>query len=241
MTPIGDETLNAYADGELSGLPLDEIERALAADPELRARLAVQQRLRARLAAHYGPVREEPVPERFTALLAPATGKVVDLAAERARRPRPVWQALTALAATLVLGLVAGSMLPRSDDGPVAMAQGGLVARGELAEALETRLASDRGEGPRIGVSFAAADGRFCRTFEAPALSGLACRGGEGWHLVATAVPAAGQDGEFRQASSAGSPLVLEAAQTLMAGEPLDADGERRARESGWRNSQARD
>jgi hypothetical protein len=28
---------------------------------------------------------------------------------------------------------------------------------------------------------------------------------------------------------------MLEAAQAMMAGDPLDADGERRARDSGWR------
>ncbi|HEX9933411.1 MAG TPA: hypothetical protein VGB08_11265, partial [Allosphingosinicella sp.] len=227
MNRIGDETLNAYADGELSGLRRDEVERALAEDPELRTRLALQQRLRARVAAHYGPVAEEEVPERLSALVAPAAGHVVDLAAARARRP--VWRALAALAAALLLGLFAGSMLPRGDTGPVTVAGGALIARGELAEALERRLASDRGTSLRIGVSFAAADGRFCRIFDAEALSGLACRGQEGWQLVATAAPVPGRAGEFRQASS-GNPLILGAAQEMMASEPLNAAAERRAR-----------
>jgi hypothetical protein len=233
MNRIGDETLNAYVDGELGGLRRDEIERALAEDPELRARLAVQQRLRSRIAAHYDPVADEAVPERLAALLTPPADNVVSLAAARAKRP--TWQTLTALAATLLLGRFAGSMFQQGPDGPVAVAEGSLVARGELADALERRLASERGDGPRIGVSFAAADGRFCRTFDSRELSGLACREPQAWQLVATAAPGAAQGGEYRQASS-GNPLVLQAAQEMMAGDPLDPAAERRARDSGWRN-----
>jgi len=53
-----------------------------------------------------------------------------------------------------------------------------------------------------------------------------------------TAADASGRRGEFRQAGS-GNPLVLQAAQEIMAGEPLDAAAERRARDSGWRGSSA--
>ena len=81
-------------------------------------------------------------------------------------------------------------------------------------------------------MSFAANDGRYCRTFEDPRLSGLACAGEHGWELVATA-PGTRAGGEYRQASS-GNALVLGTAQEMMAGEPLDAAGERRARDMGW-------
>lgn len=240
MNMIGDEILVAYADGELSGSRRDEVERALAADPELRARLEAQQRLRARIAGHYATVAQEPVPDRIAALIrdAAAQDRVVPLAEFRRRRSAPAWQTLTALAATLVLGLFAGAMLPRGSgaDGPVAVAEGSLVARGALAEALERQLASDqRGDGTtRIGISFAATDGRLCRTFDSEALSGLACRGQAGWQLLTTAAPARPGAGEYRQAGSANT-LILQAAQEMMAGEPLDAAGERSARERGWR------
>jgi len=242
MNRIGEETLMAYVDGELGGLRREEVERVLAVDPELRSRVESELRLRARIAGHYAPVADEPVPERLTALL--AGPNVVDLHSARARRARPLWQTLTALAATLILGLSVGTMLPRDDGGggPVAFADGLMVAQGELADALETRLAADRpADGTRIGVSFAASDGRLCRTFDGPALSGLACRGDSGWQIAAAAAPGAGQAGQYRQASTAGHPLVLAAAQEMMAGEPLDAEGERRARERGWRNPPARD
>lgn len=232
---IDDETLIGFADGELDPERSRAVERALAADPALRGRLERQRRLRARVAAHYAPVADEPVPERIAALLSPADSKIASIAEARARRMRPMWQSVTALAATLLLGLVAGSLVPRGG-GPVAVEDGAMVARGPLAAALERSLASEQsgGEETRIGVSFAAADGRFCRTFDAPALSGLACRGDGGWRIVTAAAPDAAAKGEFRQASS-GSRIVLEAAQELMADAPLDAEGERRARDGGWR------
>jgi hypothetical protein len=249
MMQIGDETLMAYADGELHGIRRAEVERALAGDPDLQRRLEAQQQLRARLSSHYAPVVEEPVPDRFAAMIrASAAGNdnqtnVADLAAERSkRRPLTAWQNLAALAATFVLALVLGQVMPplfkvevRSGDGPVAVADGTIVARGELDSALRQQLAADQGE-TRIGVSFAAADGRYCRTFENPSLSGLACAGDKGWEMVATAPgtrAGGGSAGEYRQASS-GNALVLATAQEMMAGDPLDAAGERRAREMGW-------
>lgn len=251
---IDDEILVAYADGELTGLRRAEVEQALAEDPGLRARLALHQHVRRRVASHYAPVAAEPVPERLTAMLsdaapgteAPEDDKIVDLAAARERRrTRPMWQGFAALAATFVLALGLGQVLPFADfageGDAVAVADGMLIARGGLAAALDERLAADRarpGE-TRIGVSFAAADGRFCRTFDGAAMSGLACRGDAGWQLVATA-SASAATGQYRQASS-GSALVLAAAQEMMAGEPLDAAGERRARDAGWRNRRAPD
>lgn len=201
-----------------------------------------ERRLRTRIAAHYAPVADEPVPERLSALLTGATDNIVSLDSARPRRVPSAWQAVTALAATLVLGLFLGTMLPRGGAEPVSFADGAMVARGELGEALESRLAADGvAGGTRMGVSFTANDGRFCRTFDSTAVSGLACRSGEGWEIVMAAAPAGAAAGEYRQASSAGSSLVLEAAQNMMAGEPLDAEGERRARALGWRNPGARD
>lgn len=254
MMRIGDEILIAYADGELTGLRRAQVEQALAEDPGLRARLALHQHVRGRVQSHYAPVEAEPVPERLTAMLSDAApgkeeqedARIVDLAAARERRQaRPMWQSFAALAATFVLALGLGQVLPFADlagEGEtIAVADGVLIARGGLAAALDERLAADRADPgeTRIGLSFAAADGRFCRTFDGAAMSGLACRGDTGWQLVATA-PGSGASGEYRQASS-GSALILAAAQEMMAGEPLDAAGERRARDSGWRNRRAAD
>jgi hypothetical protein len=229
---IDDDLLMAYADGELDELGRARVERAIAEDDGLRARLEQQQRLRATLAAHYGPAAEEEVPERLRAML---ETNVVRFA------PRPLslplWRGFAALAASLVLGLALGRTLLAPAGGPVAIEHGTMVAQGPLAGALDMQLASAQPAGApvRMGISFAVADGRLCRTFDSAALSGLACRGDAGWQLMMTAAGAGGGPrGDYRQAAS-GNPLVAQAAQELMTGEALDADGERRARDAGWR------
>jgi hypothetical protein len=233
---IDDEMLIAFADGELNAVDRERVEEAFAADPTLRARLETQQRLRERLVAHYAPVEEEEVPERLRAML---DRKVVELAAARERRVRPLWQTFTALAATLVLGLAIGRSVEwPGDAGPVEVQDGTLVAEGPLAQALDAQLASAQAPdaATRIGFSFASADGRLCRTFDSVALAGLACRGDNGWQLMMTAA-GSGPRTAYRQAGS--NPLVLEAANALMAGEAFDAEAERQARDSGWRRSPA--
>lgn len=232
MMAVDRETLHAFLDGELDEAAAREVEAAVAADAALRAELEAQRRLRERLNAHFGPALDEPVPERFRALLEP---KVVDLAAARAsRRSRP-WLMPMAMAASLVLGLALGQLVPRGG-GEFGTADGAIVARGPLAEALDTQLASAQpaDAATRIGVSFARADGTLCRTFASAGTSGLACREGDDWRMVATAAAGPAQRSELRQAGS-DSPIILQAAQELMAGEPLDDAAERRARDSGWR------
>ncbi|HEV2816778.1 MAG TPA: zf-HC2 domain-containing protein [Allosphingosinicella sp.] len=227
---IDDDLLMAYADGELDEVGRARVERALAADGALRARLEQQQRLRAMLAAHYGPTAEEEVPARLRAMLE------TNVVRFPPPRPRPIWRGMVALAASLVLGLALGRTLLAPAGGPVEIEHGAMVARGPLADALDLQLASAQPAGApvRMGISFAAADGRLCRTFDSAALSGLACRGDRGWQVMMTAAGAGGPRGDYRQAGS-GNPLVAQAAQELMTGEALDAAGERRARDAGWR------
>jgi hypothetical protein len=229
MMAIDEDMLMAFADGELDEVGRARVERALAEDPALRARLEQQRRLRARLAAYYGPAAEEEVPERLRAML---ETNVVRLPAWR---EPPLWRGFAALAATLLLGLVLGRTW-LAPEGPVAVEGGAMVARADLARALDTQLASDQPAGAptRIGLSFAASDGRLCRTFERAALSGLACRGDRGWQLIMTAAGAPAPSGGYRQAGSA-HPQLLEVAQAMMAGEAFDAAAERRARDTGWR------
>ena len=227
---IDDDMLMAFADGELDEISRARVERAVAEDADLRSRLERHQRLRATLAGHYA--MEAEVPERFRALL---DANVVDFAATHARRAHPLWQTLAALAATLLLGLALGRTLlvPTNADGPQ---DGTLIARGSLATALDTQLASAQAPdaATRIGTSFAASDGRLCRTFDSAALAGLACRDERGWQLMMTATGTGAARTDYRQASSL-SPLVAQAAQEMMTGEPLDAAAERRARDAGWR------
>jgi hypothetical protein len=227
---IDDALLMAFADGELDEVSRARVERAVADDPALRARLEQQQRLRATLAAHYRPFAEEEVPERLRAMLER------EVARFPAARPRPLWQSFAALAATLVLGLALGWTLLVPAAGPIGVANEAMVAQGPLAAALETQLASAQppDAATRIGLSFAASDGRLCRTFASATASGLACRADRGWQLMMIAAGANGPRTAYRQAGS-GDPLVAQAAQAMMTGEAFDAAAERRARDSGWR------
>lgn len=215
----------AYVDGELEGAEAALVEDAMRADPQLAAQVAAQQRLRARLRAAYAPVLDEPVPARLTA----ATRRT-----RRHGRRLPTWMAA---AASLALGVLLASWWQGGAREPLRLSGDGLVAGAGLDAALDTRLTADGpADGIAAGLSFRARDGAYCRTFTlaADALAGLACRADDGWQVVALAASAP-STGDLRQASSSLPPAVLAAVDAHLAGEPLDAAGERRARESGWR------
>lgn len=225
------DTVAAFVDGELDDLTARRIEREAETDPALAAEIARQRALRNRLAAHYSPIIEEPVPDRFRALLAADEKIDTSLAARReAKRPRFAAMHWGAIAASLALGLTIG-LKPWTPTADVATEQGALVASGPLARALDTQLASNQppGAGVRIGLSFRDREGRFCRSFESGALDGIGCRDGARWQLERTA--RGSTDSDYRQASSG---ELATAAAAMMAGDPLDAAAERKARDSNW-------
>lgn len=221
----------AYVDGELDDISAARIAREAESDPALAAEIARQRALKASLAAHYAPVLDEPLPDRLTAMLAGAEKIDTSLAARReARRAGFGTMQWGAIAAALVLGIGVG-MRPWVPSGPVAVESGALVASGPLAAALDSQLASNQPAGApvRIGVSFRAADGRACRSFESAGIDGIGCRNGGRWELQRTLRGKAA--GEYRQAASG---ELAAAAAAMMAGDPMDADAERAARDAGW-------
>lgn len=238
MKEVSDEMLMAYVDGELDAVGRETVERALAESPTLREEVERQRFLRGALAAHYAPVADEAVPERLRAMLTGGAGggTAVDFAAARERRrPRFALPHFAAMAASLAAGVVA-TQLTLAPDGPVAVEDGAMIAQGALAETLETRLASAQPAGAetRVGLTFEDRGGRMCRTFEARALSGIACREQAGWVLAMTAEGASRPDAGYRQASA---PVLMEQAQAMMAGGPLDAAAEAAAKARGWRST----
>lgn len=234
-----DPMLMAYADGQLDAGAAARVEAAMAADPALAEAVARHRALSATLRQAYAPVLAEPVPP---ALLAAARGPAVASldAARAARTPRWRTPALGwAMAAALALGLAVGLFAGRPAPGPLDLAApGGVLAAGPLAEALETQLSAESTEAVAISLSFRDPDGTWCRGFrlggDAP-LAGLACRDGQGrWRVpVLSEAPAAA--GDLRQAASSLPPAVLAAVDARLAGEALDAEAERRARDDGWR------
>lgn len=233
---VDDDKLMAFADGELAPAERAEIEQALAQDPALRERLAAHRRLRAHLSQAYAGALDEPVPQRLRDIIESpqaqeANAEIVQLAERRAA----TWsmREWVVMAASLAAGLVLAFGAIGANPPMIAATNHGLAARGALAAALDRQLAADESAAVRIGVSFRARDGAYCRTFDLTRkdVSGLACRRGGGWSLDMTAAHAAG--GEVRMAGAA--PEIMAAVDARIAGEPLDAAAEARARDAGWR------
>jgi anti-sigma factor RsiW len=213
-----DELAMAYADGELDALAAKRFEARMAGEPALGEAVAAHRALRARLSAAFAPVAEAPVPERLAGLL---ETKLVALPARRQ------WLVPGSIAASLAVGALVGHFWQ-------AGAPDRILASAPLAHALDTQLASEAG-GTRMVVSFRDKAGAWCRVFAAADGDGVACRDGGAWVVrqLDSSAKAATQ-GAYRQAGSA-SPQVMAAAQDMMAGDPLAADAERRARDAGWR------
>ncbi len=242
---FSDETLMAYADGELDPAARSAVERAIRSDPTLAAKVRQHTAMRSNVFAAFAPIASEPVPPRLAG--ATRTGKVIQLNTARMPRVEPSqeprrwsWAEWGGIAAALMVGVLAGGAgVIGLQDQPqlVASASGSLQAQGGLADALSTQLAGGRDAAApvTIGVSFEAKDGGYCRSFLMGATAGLACRQGEQWKVPVMAQAAAGPNGEYRQAASAMPPLVLDAIDTRISGQTLDAKAEEAARERGWK------
>jgi anti-sigma factor RsiW len=226
-----DDTLMAYADGELDPAERAAIEQAMHTDPAIAAAVARHRALRADVAAAFAGILDEPVPAR---LQPPPSAPVLSLDAAREKRKRWSWPEWGALAATLVVGVLAGKMLPGG--GPAIAGNGNqVVAQGELASALDRQVGGKTEGTVKVGVSFAARDGAYCRGFVMGASAGLACRDGGQWRIPVLAEAGKEATGGYRQAGSALPPAVLDAIDERIAGKPLDAAGEQAARARGWR------
>ena len=228
-----DEEIMAYADGELDAARRAEIEAAIARDVELQRRIQTYRTQRSAIDSAFSPILSEPVPSRI-------------LAAARTRRSAPRqrdWREWGALAASFLLGAVVWRFGANSfGSNSITERNGGLVASGALARALSDQLAStqDPQSAAQVGLSFESKSGAYCRTFtlrQREAVAGLACRRDDVWELPVLAKtevsrePTAG----LRPAASPLPPAVLETANAMIRGEPLDAHAEAAARAAHWR------
>jgi len=245
-SPWPDAQLHAYVDGVLDADAAARLEADARNDAALAGRIARQRELRTLLRAAFDPVLDEPIPRRLSdALAGPAPGAAVTpIGAARKQHvqaARAAWSVREwgAIAATLVLGALLGPLVFRgSGNLPIETERGRLVAAGYLDSALSTQLAGATEEraAARIGLSFRAAGGEYCRTFSLQTgAGGLACRRDGRWavEVLDGAAQPAGTDG-FRQAASALSPTMLGALTALGAGDPLTTDEERQRLGAGW-------
>ena len=254
MTP-SDETLMAFADGELDAVGRAAVEQAMLTDPSVAERVARHRDLRRRLQAASARALEEPVPERLLAAVR-GGGNVVQLADARANLARtaatrgmdaapaahahrPGWRPLGALAASLLLGLAVGYGVSRPGLPMSRDAAGALVAQGILRQALSEQLAAAQPAGApvQVGLSYLSHDGVYCRSFTlqgTAAPAGIACRRGADWRIQALAARPAGEAGAYRTAASALPPALLKIVEEEIQGDTLDAAGELQARRDGW-------
>lgn len=245
---FSDELLIAFVNGELAEPARAAVERALRADPAIAARVAQHRARRSRVYGVVAGGREGNGHAHSHG--SPAGAKVVHLDTVRAARcvppptaPPTLKSAWTlrhwgAVAAALAAGALAGVFGWQAWEGEAELAslsgaEGALVAQGHLASVLSAQLASPGPSGRvRIGISFLAKDGRYCRSFVMDTTAGLACRDGGQWKIPVLAQGAAGaawMDGNGLP------PAVLDAIDSRIAGTPLGPAAERAAQARGWR------
>ena len=235
-----EETLMAYADGELDDSLNAEISAAIGRDPALAQRVQRHRALRAEVAAAYSNVLGQPLPERLLAAAGapPPRAQVLQFARKPAgAAPRWGSREWLALAASLVLGmLLSWRFIAPSQGALVTASNGALVASGALARALDSQLASSQGseEPVQIGLTFRSQDGSYCRSFtlKSASTAGLACRDSGEWRIPVTAAVTR-SEASVRQASSPPE-AVLSAIEARIAGDALDAAAEEDARLGGW-------
>ena len=258
---FSDETLIAYADGELDETTRLAVEAAMRQDSNLARRVA-----RLRAARDEGVYADQHNPAgRRARVGAQVNAKVVQLSAVRAQRlasqqaarkaARRHWSWLewSALALVMVLGLAAGKFglshwQPNwfGDPAPapteVVSRNGLLVAQGKLAIALSQQLggaAPSDGE-VRVGLSFLSNEGSYCRSFTlvgmAQDLVGIACRASEEWRipvLVQNPRPLPAM-GNYRMAGTEMPTALLEAIDQRIVGGMLDTRAELEAMRRNW-------
>lgn len=225
-----EETLMAYADGELAPDRAAAVEAAMAADPSIARTVRL---FRSTAAAARGAVDAEtpPVPAALLASIEQAIARAAETAASpaeaapaivpvaepttappRAAANRP-WYALAASAAFVAVA-VAAYLAGAQRDGSLPLAGVAVVAPGYERRAFDTALnEAPSGAGTPIGAAatlgitatFRDGNGNLCREFrlernQAGAVAGVACRSGGAW-LIAFAATEPGGNGDFRPAS----------------------------------------
>ncbi len=244
MTIVGftDEMLMAYADGELSPAEALEVERAMAADEALAARVALFADSRAAVRRAYATPPEVPadLKARIRAMARtdtalpqtpPSASNVVDLATRR--RVVPFWQVPAAAAVALAVGAGGVWLMAEDDSGRGGLRLAGLTDPA-IIEALGTvpsgaQMALSGGADFSAVATFRDAENRLCREFEQSRTGGatvvaVACRADQAWDLRFAIAGAASDAEGYAPASS------LEALDSYLsvtgAGAPFSAEDE---------------
>jgi hypothetical protein len=228
----------AYADGELDAEGRAAVEEAMRADPSIGRQVAQFREERGRLQAAYARELDEPVPEKLLAALRQAPpANVVDFRRRGRGAPRAMRWRYTALAAGIVMAVGVG-VIAWQRSLMIRNVGGAELAGGALARALSEQLSADANAGEvRVGLSFLAKSGAYCRTFSiygGASSAGLACRRAGQWDIEVLVPSAAEGQGAYRTAGTDLPPQVLRMVETEIVGEPLDGAAEVAARAGHW-------
>lgn len=221
---ISDETLMAFADGELDEAQMAQIEQALSTDDQLVTRLSVFLESRTAAFDALQPLLQTPVPEALRSNIdkliaghsetpsANQPSKIVSLAEKR----RPFYARFD-LAAAACISLIAGGVVgfalsgsDRSSEGSdilaTAISDDGLVkAMESVRSGAETRIAN--GSRIRIIASFQDDLGLLCREFEVDGTDGatsvsVACANDGKWQVKFLVSAPSTSDNQYAPASS---------------------------------------
>lgn len=200
---ITDETLMAFADGELAEPEASELAHRIAADPDLAARVAMFRQTR----DMFAKMPADPVPDaladRIRAMAEPpAPSNVVPM-----RRRVPLWQLPAAAAVALAVGLGAGLSLVPSGVTDLAV--------------LDSLPSGEERSGVTAVATFQTASGDLCREYEADGMISVACRTDDGWQ-TRLAVATGGEG----YAPVSGVEALDAWLAGVEAGDPLDPEAE---------------
>lgn len=235
-TPDRDQWISAYLDGALDQAGMAAFEAALETDPALAADMARLVENDSLLRAAFDPPMQTEPDDALLARM--GLTEPLSPAPVAANDNPPFWRgwrltAASAMAAALALAVTLslpgdqapmpfGRALDATASGEVAVLEGGA----ELTPLL----------------TFAAADGRFCREFSLGGATssgnGIACRQGPGSWQVEALDPAAARLADSTQivlASGASSGALEAAYDRLNAGDPLTREREQSLISSDWR------
>ncbi len=264
-----DAQLIAFLEGKVDEKLGEAIEAAINLDPALAQRVetladeaddAAAQMVR----AAFDRVLTDPVPDHLAAIItAQSKAEVIDFAVERSQRMAPPpasgagsserkvswhWPQLTAMAASLAIGVLIGGFVvygaPRGDIGANGVADGALVLASAQGPATPTAIAAMLDTAPsgtqvnlgtlgsgEVVLTFRNYEGQLCRQFSLEGAGGtsdaLACAGDEdgAWQLEALGrrVP---QAGEMQLAGGNAAVSVIAAVDAMIDSDPLVGAGE---------------
>jgi hypothetical protein len=185
------------------------------------------------LRSAFNPIADAPVPQTLEAALRP-TAQLIDFRAAKRARSMPAVAQWTAMAATLAIGIFIGTRVPQESSAPVQAEAGKLYAAASINRALDTELASAPTGDVRVGITYRDSAGEICRTFTAPAGSGLACRNSGRWQMKGLFAAPEGQGSDYRMAAGM-DPNLAALVDSTIAGEAFDEAAEKAAKANGWK------